>query len=310
MSGPVFDNLRLPAIAAPMFLVSGPDLVVEISRSGIVGTFPALNPRTTPMLGDWIDEISERLAQEKNAAPYGINLVVHHSNSRLEADLELIVDRKVPFVITSLGAAADVVRAVHGYGGKVFHDVINLRHAQKAVEAGVDGIIAVCAGAGGHAGLMSPFALVPEIRKIFDGQIALSGAISTGAQIASARLLGADMAYLGTRFIATKEATASAGYKAMICETTAADIVYTPNISGVAANFLRPSIEAAGLDPENLPPRKEMDMSDERKAWKDLWSAGQGVGSIDDLPAAADLCERLRDEYRAAMGRASSDPFL
>jgi len=302
-----FQNLRVPAIAAPMFLTSGPDLVVETCNAGVLGTFPALNQRSTEGFSDWLDEIEGRLAAD--AAPYGVNLIVHRSNPRVEPDLMQVVAHKVPLVITSLGAVPDVVEAVHSYGGMVFHDVINRRHAEKAVEAGVDGIIAVCAGAGGHAGTLSPFALLSEIREFFDGTLVLSGAINTGAQVAAARLMGADMGYLGTRFIATKEAMVPEDYKQMVVAARAADIVYTPNISGVNANFLRPSIEAAGLDPENLPPHGKLDMASEAKAWSTVWSAGQGAGGVQDVPSAAELCARLSGEYRAAMQAAAADPF-
>ncbi len=303
------SNLRLPAVAAPMFLASGPDLVVETCRSGLVGTFPALNQRTTQGFVDWLTEIHDRLATHPNAAPYGVNLIVHRSNPRIEADLKAVVDNKVPLVITSLGAVPDVVKAVHSYGGLVFHDVISRRHAEKAAEAGVDGIIAVCAGAGGHAGTLSPFALIPEIRSFFAGTILLSGAMSNGAHIAAARMMGADLAYLGTRFLVTKESMVSEDQKRMTMEAKAGDIIYTDAISGVNANFLRPSIVAAGLDPANLVSHGPMDMANEAKAWKNVWSAGQGVSAIDDIPAAADLCERLIAEYRAAIAQAQSDPF-
>lgn len=299
--------LRLPAIAAPMFLTSGPDLVVETCKGGVVGTFPALNQRTTQGFSDWLDQIRGRL--EPGDAPYGVNLVVHRSNPRLAADLEVVVAHKVPLVITSLGAVAEVVEAVHSYGGLVFHDVIGLRHAQKAAEARVDGIIAVAAGAGGHGGTLSPFALLAEIRAMFDGCLILSGAMNTGAQIAAARLMGADLAYLGTRFLATREAMVQPAYKQMVVDSRAADILYTPNISGVAANFLRPSIIAAGLDPDALPSHGTLDMNAEARAWSRVWSAGQGVGGIHDIPGARDLCARLAQEYRAAMARAAADPF-
>jgi len=298
---PALQRLAIPAIASPMFLVSGPDLVVETCRGGILGTFPALNQRSTQGYADWLDEISGRLADIPDAAPFGINLIVHKSNPRLEADLKITVDRKVPLVITSLGAVPDLVKAVQGYGGLVFHDVIGRRHAEKAVEAGVDGVIAVAAGAGGHAGTISPFALIPEIRAFFDGAIVLAGSISTGAQIAAAQLMGADLAYLGTRFIATKESRAVEGYKEMIVASNAADIVYTPAISGVNANFLRASIVAAGLDPTNLSPHAgKMDMENEARVWRDVWSAGHGVASIADIPSTAELCARLIAEYAAA----------
>jgi nitronate monooxygenase len=290
-------RLRLPVVAAPMFLASGPDLVAACCNAGVLGTFPALNQRSTQGLSAWIDEIEARLAP--GAAPYGVNLIVHRSNPRLEADLEVVVRRKVPVVITSLGAVRDLVRAVQSYGGLVFHDVISRRHAEKAAEAGVDGIIAVCAGAGGHAGTLSPFALVPEIRQVFDGAILLAGAMSTGAHVLAARALGADLAYLGTRFLATREAMASPAQKEMMRAARAGDVVYTPNVSGVHANFLAASLAAAGHDPAATA-RPALDLQAEAKAWKEVWSAGQGVGSISDLPGAAELCGRLGDEYRAA----------
>lgn len=297
----------MPAVAAPMFLVSGPDLVVEACRAGVIGTFPALNQRTSESFEAWLGETEERLAKAEQAgeapAPYGVNLIVHRSNPRVDADLKLIVKHKVPLVITSLGAVSELVDAVHSYGGLVFHDVINIRHAEKAAGAGVDGLIAVCAGAGGHAGTLSPFALVPEIRAFFDKTILLSGVLSTGSHIAAALMLGADLAYLGTRFIATRESLAPPEFKQMILEGRAADIVYTPAISGVAGNFMRQSLIANGLDPENLPPKPEMNMSREardKRAWKHVWSAGQGVGSIHDVPTTAELCARLKREYEAA----------
>ena len=299
---PTFEGrLRLPAIAAPMFLTSGPDLVVEVCKTGLVGTFPALNQRTTAGFVQWLDDIRERLERAERAAPFGVNLIVHRTNPRLAADLEEVVRHRVPLVITSLGAVSEVVQAVHSYDGLVFHDVINRRHAEKAAEAGVDGIIAVCAGAGGHGGTMSPFAFVNEIRSFFSGTLILAGAISTGRDIAAARVMGADLAYLGTRFIATREAMVSDHYKEMLLASKAADIVYTPNISGVHANFLRPSVVAAGLDPDKLPPHGSLDMNNEAKAWKNVWSAGQGVGSIHDVPSAAELCGILAREYAAAI---------
>ncbi len=302
-------RLRLPAIAAPMFLASGPDLVVEVCRSGLVGTFPALNQRSSAGYAEWLEEIETRLARFPHAAPYGVNLIVHKSNPRVAADLEVTIRHKVPLVITSLGAVKDVVEAVHSYGGLVFHDVINLRHAQKAAEAGVDGIIAVSAGAGGHAGTLSPFALVSEIASFFDGTIILSGALSNGRQIAAARAMGADMAYMGTRFLATREAMIADVQKQMMVASQASDILYTPNISGIHANFLRQSIISAGLDPDNLPAHGKLDMSNEARAWKTVWSAGQGVGGVADIPAAADLCERLIAEYDAAINQFRNDPF-
>jgi nitronate monooxygenase len=307
-----FDGLlAAPIIAAPMFLVSGPDLVVETCRAGLVGTFPALNQRTTAGFESWLDEIEGRLESLRAAgrppAPFGVNLIVNKTNARLQADLEVTIRHRVPLVITSLGAAREVVDAIHGYGGLVFHDVINLRHARKAAEAGVDGLIAVAAGAGGHAGMLSPFALVSEIRAFFDRTIILSGVMSEGGHVAAARMMGADLAYLGTRFIATQESLAPQGMKDMIVGSTAADIVYTPAISGVAGNFLRPSIVAAGADPDNLTKAEPgaLHLENETKAWRNIWSAGQGVGGVHDIPTTADLCDRLIDQYRAALAEAS-----
>lgn len=293
-------RVRVPAIAAPMFLVSNPQLVAACCKAGVVGTFPALNQRSTAGFVEWLDELNAALGPQD--APYGVNLVVHKSNPRLQADLAECVKHKVPLVITSLGAAAEVVQAVHSYGGLVFHDVISLRHAEKAAQAGVDGIIPVTAGAGGHAGTINPFALVPEIRSFFPGYIALSGCIGSGSGIAAAQALGADFAYLGTRFIATQEANAPEAYKQMLVEARSADIVYTPAISGVPASFLRASIVKAGLDPDKLQAKTgEIDFGTELsagKAWKDIWSAGQGAATIRDLPTAGELCERLGEEYR------------
>jgi nitronate monooxygenase len=297
----LFDRLRLPAIAAPMFLISGPDLVVEVCRSGLIGTFPALNCRGTGELDAWLTEIESRLAQWKDSAPFGINLIVNSANRRLESDLEAAVRHRVPLVITSLGAVRDVVDAVHAYGGLVFHDVINRRHAEKAAEAGVDGIIAISAGAGGHTGTMSPFALVAEIREVFGGVIVLGGAISSGQHIAAVRMMGADLAYLGTRFMATRESLASKALKDMLLASRAADIVHTPSLTGVHANFLRLSLEANGLDPGNLPPHTELRLREKVQPWKSVWSAGHGVGSISDVPPAALLCEKLKTEYRQAL---------
>lgn len=302
-------RLRIPAVASPMFLTSGPDLVVEVSRNGLVGTFPALNARTNAGFRDWLAEIQDRLSACPSAAPYGVNLIVHKSNPRLDQDLAACMEHKVPLVITSLGAVRDLVDEVHSYGGLVFHDVINRRHAEKAAEAGVDGIIAVSAGAGGHAGTLNPFALVSEIRQVFPGTILMAGAINTGAQILAARVAGADLAYMGTRFIATKESLVGADFKDMIVRSTAADILYTSAISGVNANFLKPSIRAAGLDPDNLKPHGGLDMENEAKAWKNIWSAGHGVGAIAEVPAAADLCARLVREYREAVAGLASDFF-
>lgn len=294
------DNLRLPAIAAPMFLVSGPELVIETCKAGMIGTFPALNERTTEGFENWIDQIEAAREAHGAAAPYGVNLIVHKTNPRLEADLEVVCRRKVPLVITSLGAVPDLVEKVHAYGGLVFHDVITLRHARKAAQAGVDGLILVCAGAGGHAGTASPFALIEEVRAFFSGTIILAGSISTGRHIAAARMMGADFAYMGTRFIATAESRASEAYKAMLHDAQVADIVYTDSVSGVNANFLRESLVNAGLDPLNLPPKKEMDMAGEAKAWRDIWSAGHGAAAINDIPGVGSLVARLEVEYKAA----------
>lgn len=288
-------RLRLPAIAAPMFLVSGPELVIAACKAGVVGTFPALNSRTTEGFDAWLDEIEAALGPDD--APYGVNLIVHKSNDRVQQDLEICVRHKVPLIITSLGAVPELVDEVHSYGGLVFHDVINMRHARKAAGAGVDGLILVCAGAGGHAGLLSPFALVPEVRAFFDGTIILSGCLSDGRSIAAARTLGADLAYLGTRFIATKESMAAPAYKEMLVDSAAVDIVYTPAVSGIHGNFLKPSIAAAGFDPDALPDAGKLQLSEERKSWKDVWSAGQGTGQIHDVPTTAELVDRLAREY-------------
>jgi nitronate monooxygenase len=296
-----------------MFLVSGPDLVVETCKAGLAGTFPALNQRTTEGYEAWLDEIALRLdgvaEGQRKPAPYGVNLVVHKSNSRLQADLAATVRHRVPLIITSLGAVREVVDAVHSYGGLIFHDVINIRHARKAAEAGVDGLIAVAAGAGGHAGTLSPFAIIPEIRAFFDGTIILSGVMSTGRQVAAARMMGADLAYVGTRFIATDESLAAQGFKQMIVDSTAADIVYTPAISGVAGNFLRPSIVAAGRDADNLAVdhNSALHLEGEAKVWKDIWSAGQGVGEIHDILPTAELAARMVAEYRGALADAAGE---
>jgi nitronate monooxygenase len=281
----------------------------------VLGTLPALNQRTTEGFAGWLKEIRgdlDRHAQAtgRDAAPFGVNLIVHKTNPRVMADLEVCVEHKVPLIITSLGAAHEVVDRVHSYGGLVFHDVTTAKHAKKAAEAGVDGLILVAAGAGGHAGTWSPFALLQEIRQFFSGTLLLSGCISTGRDIAAAQMMGADLAYMGTRFIATQEALVSQSYKEMIASSGAADIVYTPSISSIPASFLRQSIVAAGLDPDKLAPPTGVDLSHitepykpelkDSKAWRDIWSAGQGVGAIHDLPPAAELVERLVAEYRAA----------
>ena len=307
-------RLRLPVIGAPMFIVSGPELVLAQCKAGIVGAFPALNARPQEELDRWLTRIEAELAAYRTAhpravvAPFAVNQIVHASNSRLEADLEVCVAHRVPIVITSLRAPHAVVDRVHAYGGLVFHDVISVRHAEKALEGGVDGLILVCAGAGGHAGALSPFALVNEVRRFYAGTLILSGAITNGAGVLAAQAMGCDLAYLGTRFIATRESSAADRYKQMIVESSAADIAYTPFFSGVHGNYLKPSIRAAGLDPDNLPaaPAGPMnyDRRDERpKAWKDIWGAGQGVGNIDSVLPVADLVGRLEQEYRGARAR-------
>ena len=295
------NRLAAPVVVAPMFLVSGPDLVIETCASGLIGTFPALNQRTNEGYGAWLSEIEERLPV--TAAPFGVNLIVHKTNSRLAKDVEITVQHRVPIVITSLGAVPDVIAAVHSYGGLVFHDVISIRHAHKAAEAGVDGLFAVCAGAGGHAGTLNPFAFVAEIRQFFSKTLILSGAITNGRQIAAARMLGANLAYLGTRFINTRESLAPEAYKQMIIDSTAKDIVYTSAISGVHANFLRNSIIASGADPDNLKEGAKLDMSSEHefKVWRDIWSAGHGVSDIHDVPSTRELCARLVSEYHEAI---------
>ena len=310
---PFMKDLSLPAVAAPMFLISGPKLVIETCKSGIVGTFPALNHRTTEGFDQWLTEIETALdgytqANGKPAAPYGVNLIVHHTNPRLKADLAICVKHKVPIVITSLGAAHEVIDAIHSYGGLVFHDVINLRHAYKAANAGVDGLICVAAGAGGHAGTLHPMPFVQEVRNIFDGTILLSGCISTGRDIASAMQIGADLAYMGTRFINVEESRADEGYRNMIIEAGTKDIVYTAAVSGVNANFLRPSLEAMGITKEMWSMKAKMDFGKEMdaqkaeaKAWKTIWSAGQGVATIKDNMPVAELAKRLKEEFTAAI---------
>ncbi len=300
------DKLRLPLVAAPMFLVSGPELVRACCAQGIVGSFPALNQRETSGFRDWLEEINAGLTPQ--AAPYAVNLIVHGSNPRLQADLAVCVEQRVPIVITSLGAVKEVVDAVHSYGGLVFHDVTTRRHAEKAAEAGVDGLIAVAAGAGGHAGTWSPFALVAEIRQFFDKTLLLAGCLNHGHEILAAQLLGADLAYMGTRLIATEESRASAEYKQMLLDAQAADIIHTPAVSGVPASFMRQSLLAAGYDLARLQDKGDINygeklkpISDEAKAWKTVWSAGQGTGDIHDLPSVAELIARLDSEYQAAL---------
>jgi nitronate monooxygenase len=290
-------GLKLPVIAAPMFLVSGPDLVVEACNAGIIGTFPSLNQRTTEGYREWLQEIKSRL--KPDAAGFGVNHIVHPTNPRLMADMMVSVEEKVPLIITSLGAVRDVVDAVHGYGGVVFHDIANVRHARKAAQAGVDGLILVANGAGGHAGVVNPFALVEEVRSFYDGTIILSGCLSTGSDVAAALMMGADFAYMGTRFISTTESMAQSEYKQMIVEAGASDITYTPAVSGIPANFLTPSLVANGIDPKSLPEHK-LDMADEAKAWKTVWSAGQGSAGVRDVLPTAQLIHRLTDEFTQA----------
>ena len=293
-------GLKLPVIAAPMFLVSGPDLVVEACNAGVIGTFPSLNQRSTDGYRDWIHEIKGRLTPD--AAPFGVNHIVHPTNPRLMADMMVSVEEKVPLIITSLGAVRDVVDAVHGYGGVVFHDIANVRHARKAAEAGVDGLILVANGAGGHAGVVNPFALVNEVRSFFDGTIILSGCLSTGSDVAAALMMGADFAYMGTRFISTTESMAQGEYKQMVVDAGASDITYTPAVSGIPANFLTPSLVANGIDPKTLPEHK-LDMADEAKAWKTVWSAGQGSASVHDIVPVAELVRRMTDEMSDARNK-------
>ena len=304
------QRLRLPVVAAPMFLVSNPQLVLACCHSGVLGSFPALNQRESSGFKAWLEEIEAGL--KADSAPYAVNLIVHGSNPRLQADLAICVEHKVPVVITSLGAVKEVVDAVHSYGGLVFHDVTTRRHAEKAAEAGVDGLIAVAAGAGGHAGTWSPFALIAEIRQFFDKTLLLSGCLNHGHEVLAAQLLGADLAYMGTRFIATRESNADADYKQMILDARAADIVHTPAVSGVPACFMRQSLEKAGYDLARLQDKGDVNygeklkpISDEAKAWKTVWSAGQGVGGIADVPSVAELVARMDAEYRAAQGRSS-----
>lgn len=309
----IFKNLSLPVIAAPMFLISGPKLVIECCKNGIIGTFPALNQRTTEGFEKWIIEIKSALdlfekETGKKAAPFGVNLIVHQTNPRVKADLKICIKHKVPIIITSLGAVPQLVGAIHSYGGLVFHDVIKKRHAEKAAEAGVDGLILVCAGAGGHAGTLNPMPFVAEIKKFFHKTILLSGCISNGKDIASALQMGADIAYMGTRFINTKESKAPEDYRKMIIESDANDIVYTAAISGVSANFLRPSLEAMGITEEMLKRTKKIDfgkelsaMEKEAKAWSTIWSAGQGVTNISDNPTVKDLVDLMKKEFKVAI---------
>jgi len=306
-------KLRIPLIGAPMFIVSGPELVIAQCQAGIVGSFPALNARPQSMLSEWLKRIKDEVGEygethpDEAVAPYAVNQIAHASNARLREDVETCVELEVPIIITSLRPPEDVVKAVHSYGGLVFHDVISLRHARKAISQGVDGIIAVCAGAGGHAGPLSPFALVKEIRKEFDGAIILSGCITSGKDVLAARAMGADLAYSGTRFIATEEANAVPEYKEMIVNSASSDIVYSSLFTGIHGSYLKASIANAGLDPENLPDGSKADMDfakaskSEAKAWKDIWGAGQGVGDIDEILPAREVALNMEREYRDSL---------
>jgi len=308
-------RLRLPLIGAPMFIVSNPSLVIEQCKAGIIGSFPALNARPQKSLDAWLSEIEDTLAEYSDAnpdepvAPFAVNQIAHQSNTRLMADMKTCVKHEVPIVITSLYPPSEIVQAVHSYGGLVFHDVINLRHARKAIKQGVDGVIAVCAGAGGHAGTFSPFALVKELRREFDGVVILSGAMTSGADVLAAQAIGADLAYFGTRFIATDEANAQPEYKEMIVDSAAADIVYSSLFTGVHGSYLKGSIENAGLDPDNLPEgdKAAMDFGKadkaDAKAWRDIWGAGQGVGNVDEILPTRDLVLQIEREYRETRDR-------
>ena len=306
------DNISIPVIGAPLFLISVPDLVIAQCKAGIIGSFPALNARPQHVLEEWIVRIKTELKEyqeqnpDKKVAPFAVNQICHGSNDRLQGDMEICVKHEVPIIITSLRPPAEVVEAAHSYGGLVFHDVINVRHAKKAADMGVDGLILVCAGAGGHAGALSPFALLREVKSWFDGTIILSGSIGDGYSVASALALGADFAYLGTRFIATHEANAEPEYKQMLIESSANDIVYSNLFTGVLGNYLKPSIQNAGLDPDNLPTADKSAMNfgsggnTDSKAWKDIWGSGQGIGRIEDAPTVESLVERIRAEFSEA----------
>jgi len=309
---PVLANLPFPAIASPLFIISNPKLVIEQCKAGVVGSMPALNARPAAQLEEWLIEITEALAAynaanpDKPAAPFAINQIVHKSNDRLEHDMAMCVKYKVPIIITSLGAREEINAAAHSYGGVVLHDIINNKHAHKAIEKGADGLIAVAAGAGGHAGVKSPFALIQEIRQWFDGPVALSGSIATGDAILAAQAMGADFAYIGSAFIATHEARAAEAYKQAIVDSNSDDIVYSNLFTGVHGNYLAPSIRAAGLDPENLPesdPSKMNFGGDAKKAWKDIWGCGQGIGAIQSVQSTADLVAQFKAQYQAARAR-------
>ena len=307
------DNLAIPVIGAPLFLVSGPELVIAQCKAGVVGSFPALNARPQHVLEEWLNRIKEELAQAKAdnpnlpIAPFAVNQICHGSNDRLMGDMELCVKHEAPIIITSLRPPEEIVTAAHSYGGLVYHDVISVRHAKKAAEQGVDGLILVCAGAGGHAGTLSPFALVREVREFFDGTIILSGSISSGSAVASGLALGADLGYIGTRFIATEEANADQSYKDMLIESVADDIIYSSLFTGVHGNYLKGSVENAGLDPKNLPEADKSSMNfgsggnTDAKAWKDIWGSGQGIGSIKDSPSVKTLVNQLTSEYKEAV---------
>jgi len=308
----VLSQLRLPVIGAPLFLISGPELVIAQCKAGIIGSFPSLNARPLPVLDDWLSRIKQELDGDPGAAPFAVNLIVHKSNTRLDEDLALVVKHQVPLVICSLGAREEVYEAVHSYGGIVLHDVINQFFAHKAIEKGADGLITVATGAGGHAGVQSPFALVQETRSWFDGPIALSGSIANGAAVLAAQAMGADFAYIGSPFIATDEANAAQGYKEGIVGGTAGDIVYTNLFTGVHGNYLRGSIEQAGLDPDNLPESDASKMNfgsgggSKAKAWKDIWGCGQGIGAVTSVGPVAALVDRLEAEYHAAKARVNA----
>ena len=306
---PILQNLRLPIIASPMFIVSGPELVIAECKAGIVGSFPALNARPAEALEEWLKQIIDELGEhdqmhpDRKSAPFAVNQIVHRSNVRLEHDLEVCVKYKVPIVITSLGAREDVYAATKSYGGITLHDIINNKFAKKAIEKGADGLIAVAAGAGGHAGGLSPFALIQEIREWFDGPIALSGSIANGAAVLAAQAMGADLGYIGSAFIATHEARAAEGYKQMIVDSGADDILYTNAITGVHGNYLAPSLVRAGLDLDNMPKSDPSQMSfadNKPKAWKDIWGSGQGIGAVKSVVTVAELVDRLEREYKAA----------
>ncbi|MBI1187733.1 MAG: nitronate monooxygenase [Alphaproteobacteria bacterium] len=309
---PVLQKLRIPVVGAPLFIISQPDLVIAQCKAGVLGSFPALNARPGPVLEDWLKRINDELGPDD--APYAVNQIVHKSNDRLQHDVEMCVKYKVPVVITSLGAQPWLNDAIHSYGGVVLHDIINIAHAKKALEKGADGLIAVCAGAGGHAGALSPFALIQEIREFFDGPLLLSGAIANGGAVLAAQAMGADLAYIGSAFIATKEANAVDGYKQMIADSRAEDIVYSNLFTGVHGNYLKPSIIRAGLDPSNLPEADPSKMNfgsggnTEAKAWKDIWGCGQGIGAVKEIPAAGAFVDRLEAEYRAAKRRVLAAP--